>query len=545
MFRHTLVNNFLEYSAQRTPDKVALIHQDNRLTYAEIDSMANRLAAALIDVGIERGDRVAVYMDNSIEAVVSIFAALKAGAAFMVINHTTKTEKLEYILNNSRAKALLIQGIRADVVRGINCPHLKNIISTNSTNQLINQSTIQLFNHSTIQPFNQNNLLCIPYEKIVNSGANKAITSKCIDLDLASIIYTSGSTGWPKGVMLSHLNMLSAAHSITTYLENTEDDIIINVLPMSFDYGLYQILMSFKIGGTVILEKSFTYPYQVIDTMVKERVTGFPGVPTIFAILLRLKDINKYNLNSLRYITNTAAALPVSHIKRLRELFPKAKLYSMYGLTECKRVSYLPPDELDKRPDSVGKGMPNEEVYIVNEMGEKVGSGEVGELVIRGANVMLGYWEMPEETRRCLKPGRYPGERVLYTRDLFRMDEEGYLYFVARKDDIIKCKGEKVSPKEIENVLYKLDGILEASVIGVPDDILGQAVKAYVVLDKGSKLSEKDILRHCSQHLENLMIPKYVEILPSLPKTMTGKISKNELKAQESSTESCGLRVSD
>ena len=532
MFRHTLVNHFLEYSAERYPDKIALIHQEKRLTYTEINSMTDRLAAALIDIGVEQGDRIAVFMDNSIEAVISIFAALKAGAAFMVINHTTKAEKLEYMMNNSRARVLLTQGNRTGVIRNINCHCLKTIISTNSTSQPINQST-----HSTNQPinsFNRGDLSCLSYEEIVYSHDNKTVNSRCIDLDLASIIYTSGSTGRPKGVMLSHLNMVSAAHSITTYLENTKDDIIINVLPMSFDYGLYQVLMGFKIGGTVILEKSFTYPYQVVDTMIKEKVTGFPGVPTIFALLLRFKDIDKYDLSSLRYITNTAAALPVSHIKMLRELFPQARLYSMYGLTECKRVSYLPPGDLDRKPSSIGKGMPNEDIYIVNEKGEKVGPDEVGELVVRGPNVMLGYWEMPEETAKCLRPGKYPGERVLYTGDLFRTDEDGYLYFVARKDDIIKCKGEKVSPKEIENALYSLEGILEAAVVGVPDEIFGQAVKAYAVLEEGSRLTEKDILRHCSQHLENFMIPKYIEIMQSLPKTMSGKISKKELKAQVS-----------
>jgi acyl-CoA synthetase (AMP-forming)/AMP-acid ligase II len=329
--------------------------------------------------------------------------------------------------------------------------------------------------------------------------------------------------------MLSHLNMVSVAHSITTYLENNENDVIIDMLPLSFDYGLYQILMGFKTGGTVVLEKSFAYPYQIMQTMIKEKVTGLPGVPTIFAILLQMKDIDKYNLSSLRYITNTAASLPVSHTKRLRDLFPKAKLYLMYGLTECKRVSYLPPDELDRRPTSVGRGMLNEEVYIVNEKGERVGPGEVGELVVRGANVMLGYWELPEESAKYLRNGKYPGEKVLYTGDLFKMDEEGYLYFVARKDNIIKCKGEKVSPKEIENVLYSLDGIAEAAVVGVPDEILGQAVKAYVSIQKEAKLSEKDILKHCSQHLEHFMIPKYIEIVQSLPKTETGKIKKQEL----------------
>ncbi len=507
MFRHTLINHFLEHSASRLPHKVALIHRDKRLTYSEIDSMANRLAHFFLESGVKRGDRIAIIMDNSVEAVISIFGVLKAGAVFVMINHTTKAEKLEYILNNSRVKCVLIHSNSSDLLGCIHCPKLEKVV--------VSGPNVGRWHTS--------------FDEIMMTGCDTAIPDQSIDLDLASIIYTSGSTGLPKGVMLSHLNMVTAAHAITTYLENTENDIIINVLPISFDYGLYQILMAFRIGGTVILEKSFTYPYKIIELLTKEKVTGFPGVPTIFALLLNLKDIDKYDFSSLRYITNTAAALPVSHIARLRDLIPHARLYSMYGLTECKRVSYLPPEELDKRPDSIGKGMPNEEVYIVNGKGDKMGPGEIGELVIRGANVMMGYWDMPEETDKCLRPGKYPGERVLYSGDLFKMDDEGYLYFVARKDDIIKCKGEKVSPKEIENVLYSLHGILEAAVVGVPDEILGQAVKGFVALEAGSKLTEKEIMRHCSQHLENHMLPKYIVIRNSLPKTDTGKISKKML----------------
>ena len=266
--------------------------------------------------------------------------------------------------------------------------------------------------------------------------------------------------------MLTHLNIVSAATSITTYLENTPDDIIINLLPLSFDYGLYQVLMAFKVGGTIVLERSFTYPHTVIETIIREKVTGLPIVPTISAVLLQL-DLSPYKFPDLRYISNTAAALPTHHIIRLRELFPHVRIYSMYGLTECKRVSYLPPDQIDIRPTSVGRGMPNEEVYIVDEKGQRVPPGVVGELVVRGSNVMKGYWELPEETEEKLKPGPFPGEKVLYTGDLFRMDEEGYLYFFGRKDDIIKTRGEKVSPKEVEDVLYSLPGIAEAAVIGV------------------------------------------------------------------------------
>jgi long-chain acyl-CoA synthetase len=513
-----LLNHFLEKSAEKFPDKIALVCQGERLTYQQINSSANRLAKGLKDFGVERGDRVAIFLENSVESVLSIFGILKADAVFVVINPTTKKDKLAYILNNCRVKALITGSDKTDLLKEVlqKTHSVKSVILTGKQ-----ESEVKMFLPDKRVFY---------FDKVLGSYPDNSLENKNIDLDLASIIYTSGTTGNPKGVMLSHLNMVSAASSITQYLENTSDDVILNVLPLSFDYGLYQILMGFKIGGRVILEKSFLYPYVIIELILKEKVTGFPGVPTIFAILLQLEDLKKQNFDSLRYISNTAAALPIAFIKKIRETFPKAKLYSMYGLTECKRVSYLPPEELDRRPGSIGKGMPNEEVYIVNESGQKVETGEVGELVVRGSNVMLGYWELPEETAKVLKPGPLPWERVLYTGDLFRMDEEGFLYFVGRKDDIIKCRGEKVSPKEIENVLYNLEGVLEAAVVGVPDEILGQAIKAFVVLKEGIPLSEKDVLRHCQKNLEDFMVPKSVEIVETLPKTDSGKIRKVGLK---------------
>jgi acyl-CoA synthetase (AMP-forming)/AMP-acid ligase II len=264
--------------------------------------------------------------------------------------------------------------------------------------------------------------------------------------------------------------------------------------------------------------------------MMEEKVTGFPGVPTIFAILLGLKDLGTFDFSSLRYITNTAAALPPAHIAKLRKIFPQARLYSMYGLTECKRVSYLPPEEIDRRPTSVGRGMPNEEVWIVDENGERVGPGETGELVVRGSNVMRGYWGLPEETARVLKPGKYPGEAVLYTGDLFRMDEEGYLYFVGRKDDMIKSRGERISPREIEQCLCAMDGVAEAAVIGIPDEILGQAIKAIISTRSGCSLKEQDVLRHCAENLEDFMVPKSVQFVGGLPKNSNAKVDKLLLK---------------
>jgi acyl-CoA synthetase (AMP-forming)/AMP-acid ligase II len=328
--------------------------------------------------------------------------------------------------------------------------------------------------------------------------------------------------------MLTHLNIVSAATSITSYLENSPDDTILSVLPLSFDYGLYQALMAFKAGGTLILERSFTYPYRIIELLNRERVTGFPIVPTISAMLLQL-DLTAHRFPALRYITNTAAALPTDHIRRLRVLLPDVKIFSMYGLTECKRVSYLPPDQIDIRPASVGRGMPNEEVYIVDETDRRVSADTVGELVVRGSNVMKGYWDSPEETDRVLKPGPVPGEKVLHTGDLFRMDHEGYLYFVGRKDDIIKTRGEKVSPREVEDVLHAMPGVVEAAVIGVPDEVLGEAIKAVVRLQAGVRLTAAQVIHWCSLKLENFMVPRFVEFESEFPKTSTGKINKRKL----------------
>jgi acyl-CoA synthetase (AMP-forming)/AMP-acid ligase II len=268
---------------------------------------------------------------------------------------------------------------------------------------------------------------------------------------------------------------------------------------------------------------------KVLEVMAQERVTVFPGVPTIFSLLMNLQGLDRFDLSSLQKITNTAAALSEEHIRRLRGLFPWARLYSMYGLTECKRVTYLPPEQLDIRPTSVGRGMPNEEVWLVDENGRRLPNGSTGELVIRGSNVMRGYWGKPEETAKRLKPGPLPGEMVLYSGDLFRTDEEGWLYFVARKDDIIKSRGEKVSPREVENALYSMEGVLHAAVVGVPDAVLGQAIKAYVVVKDGHELSERQVIKHCLGQLEDFMAPKYVEFVPELPQTDTGKIKKAAL----------------
>ena len=509
-----LVEEFLERSAERVPEKTALVFGEDRLSYHVLDSRANQLAHALIEGGVAYGDRVVVLLDNSPEAVISIFGILKADAIFTVVNPSIKREKLAYILNNCRASALITHMSKWKDAgeAAAQAPSLKTVLLADTPAETLDTRQ-KIVSWSSLEDYPS----CIP-------------PRKTISIDLAALIYTSGTTGNPKGVMLTHQNIVSASTSITTYLENRDEDIILSVLPLSFDYGLYQILMSAQFGGTVVLEKAFIYPYAVVEILKKEKVTGFPIVPTISAILMQMKELENENFDHLRYITNTAAALPLSHIKGLQKAFPTAKLYSMYGLTECKRVSYLPPDELDTRPTSVGKGMPDEQVYLVGEDGSIITDpGVVGELVVRGPNVMKGYWELPEETAQVLRQGTYPWENVLYTGDLFKKDEEGFLYFVSRKDDIIKSRGEKVSPKEIEAVLYGLPDVVEAAVVGVPDEILGESIKAYVVLKKDSPMTGKDIISQCARHLEDFMVPKIVELRDCLPKTSTGKITKKGL----------------
>ncbi len=510
-----LVNDFLLNSVTSSPDKVGLVFRKRRLSYSEIDELSNKLANVLVSRGVKREDRVGIYLDNSVEAVVSIFGILKANAVFVILNFTTKPNKLAYILNNCRVKALITHRSKFQIMSDVceKAPHLSFV----------------LFSGDELAQVRHNKERFLIYEEQLNGAPSHLPCCKSIDMDLATIIYTSGTTGTPKGVMMTHLNMVSAANSITTYLENASSDIILNLLPLSFDYGLYQLLMSFKIGGTLVLDRTFLYPFDIVKTLINEKVTGFPGVPTMFALLLQLENLKKYDFEHLRYITNTAAAIPVLHVRKLRETFPKTKIYLMYGLTECKRVSYLPPEEVDRRPDSVGRGMPNEEVWIENEKREKAMPHQIGELVVRGSNVMMGYWELPEETNKMLRPGRHPWEKVLHTGDLFKMDQEGFLYFVGRKDSIIKSRGEKVSPREIENVLYELEEIAEAAVVGIPDEILGEAIKAIVVLREGASLSEKEIQHHCAQNLEDFMVPQVVEFRSFLPKTESGKVKKTTL----------------
>ncbi|HBO45558.1 MAG TPA: AMP-dependent synthetase [Planctomycetaceae bacterium] len=513
-----LVPSFLEQTASRTPDKTALIRGNDRVTFAELERRSNRLAHALRSLGVGRGDRVVIHLGNTIDCVASIFAVLKAGGVFVMVNPTTKSPKLAFLLDHSRAAAIILPSRSLGEMRPMLAErkHLRAVITSGP-------GTGETEQFSPVS-WAMDDLL----ERYAQRTSPPEIGT--IDMDLASLLYTSGSTGSPKGVMLTHLNMVSAARSIITYLENQSDDVILNVLPLSFGYGLYQVLMAAWFGGTVVLEPSLAYPHAVLSRLVQERATGLPLVPTMAALLLQM-DLSKYDLSSLRYITSAGAALPVEHLERLRQIVPRARIIPMYGQTECARVSYLPADQVDQRPASVGRGMPNQEVAVVDALGKRVAPGETGELVVRGSHVMKGYWDMPEATAAALRPGPFDDDRpVLHTNDLFRVDEEGYLYFVARKDDIIKSRGEKVSPREVEDVIHRHPAVAETAVVGVPDAILGEAIKAFVVTKPGFNLDAKEILGHCAGRLEDFMVPQFVEFRDELPKSDNGKILKQELK---------------
>jgi amino acid adenylation domain-containing protein len=510
-----LAHELLRTTARRLPGKPAVVCTEESHTFAEIDRQSDAMAAALAHDGVGRGDRVAIFLENSAELVISVFGVLKAGAVAVMVNQSTKARKLAYIMNDCGARTLIAQ------------PSVEPIIAK-AAPQI--PSFSQVF--WTSAPAGES----VPgrtWAAIVQEPSPAPPDPVLIDQDLCMILYTSGTTGTPKGVMLTHLNVISATRSIAMYLENTEEDRICCVLPLTFSYGLYQMYCMALVGYTLILEKSFAYPVDVLRRMEKHRVTGFPGVPGMFATILQVVPRAGIDLSSLRYVTNAAGPLSATHIQEVLQLLPKTRFFSMHGQTECARTCYLEGERLLQKPGSIGKAMPNTELYVVDQENRRVGPGVVGELVVRGPNVMRGYWNMPEATAAKLREGPIPGEKVLYTGDLFRTDEDGDLYFVSRMDDIIKCKGEKVSPKEVEDVLYMIDAVAEAAVVGVNDPIDGQAVKAFVVLREGASVTDREIRQHCRLNLENYMVPRFIEIRDSLPKTGSGKICRRELVAPE------------
>jgi len=499
------VDALLADAALRDPAKTALVAGSRRISYAELNRRAEHIAARLRDCGVTNGDRVAVSLGNSPENVAAIFGILRAGAAFCPISLRAPDDKLAWIVNHCRATAIIAEGRALAAATAL------------GTLTAIDGS------ESALDP--PDDWCAQPFVLHVQEPTER----------LAAVIYTSGSTGRPKGVMLSHANILAATESIVTYLENTNEDVILCVLPLAFSYGLSQVFTCVLSGATLVLEPSFAFPPVVLETMRREKATGFALVPTIAAMLARNSEIP--GAQGLRYVTNAGAALPVPHVKALKSLLPNAKIYSMHGLTECIRTVYLHPDEIEQFPDSVGRAIPGVQIAVVGPDDHPVPPGVTGEMVVAGPTVMLGYWDDIDATNAAMRRGP-DGQTWLHSGDLFRTDEEGRCYFVARSDDIIKTRGEKVSPREVENVLHELPQVKHAVVVGVPDNYLGHVLKALIVPWEPDTLTTRDVLKHCAKRLEEYMVPKFVEFRDELPVTDSNKIIRRALtdRPKESAT---------
>ena len=489
----------LRVAAAVAADRPAVVTPVGTLTYGELDSAADRVARGLRSRGTGRGDRVALLLANGLEAVVAIYGVLRAGAAISPLHPSVKAEKLAYVLAHSGARLLIADADRAEVA----------LAAADAVGE-------------------------VPVCEVGDLDGPPIRFRPPISVDLAGIIYTSGSTGEPKGVTVSHGNLSFVAGAIVEYLEMTEHERVLSVLPLSFGYGLYQLLTCVRTRATLVLEPGFGLAGRIVELLENERITTLPGVPTVFAVLLSLQGLGSRPLPHLRTLTNAGAPLSTATADALRETFPGTRIFCMYGQTEAQRVCYLPPEELERRPGSVGIAIPGTEAWVEDESGERVGPDVVGELIVRGEHVMQGYWADAEATAERLRQGRWPWERLLATGDLFRTDADGYLYFVSRTDDIIKSRGEKVVPREIEEVLYTASSVHEAAVVGVPDRLLGEAVVAHVSAQRGREIDTQALKRLCAERLEDFMIPKRVIVHDALPRTPNGKLDKRALTASDS-----------
>jgi len=510
------INNFLEITTNNFPDKAAVWHNNQWMKYSEIDSLSNKLGNYLKASGIKRGDRVAILFENSFDYIIAYYAILKIGAITVALNTEVTTESLTYLLQDSGSKAIISNKRYSKKL----IPSLANLKNLKHT--IINQA--DLSEYKEISHCNS-----ISLTDIYKSGNDTRPDVRCIDTDIASIVYTSGSTGKPKGATLTHLNIVSNTRSIVEYLQLTSDDRIMVVLPFYYIYGKSLLNTHFCIGGSVVIDNRFLYPNVILETMKNMEVTGFAGVPSTFMILLNRSSVRNVSFPSLRYLTQAGGAMAPVVQKEVAKVFAPAKLFIMYGATEASaRLSYLDPEMLPYKWGSIGKAIPNVDLFIADENGRPLPPGQVGEIVARGSNLMVGYWSDPDETARVMKDGLY------FTGDLGRMDEDGYLFVVGRKRDMIKVGGERISAKEIEEAILEIPQVQEVAVIGVAEEILGEAVKAFIVFNDGMETpNEKAVRALLSKKLPLVKIPKYIEFVKTLPKNESGKILKTVLSEQQ------------
>lgn len=518
-----LIWHLLRNSVRRTPNKEALVHGDQRLSFHEVGQRTAGLAIGLRAAGMRRGERVGIYLDASVAQVISIFGISQGEGVYVPINALLHVEQVMHIARDCGMKGLVTTPARINALAEVlpQIPSLEFLVVTGEGDVPELQLPVYRFDE-----------LCATESPEVWRETN-------IENDLAAILYTSGSTGKPKGVMLSNANVVAGSRIVSTYLGITNAERILAVLPFSFDAGMNQLMTAFEKGGTLILI-NFTFAREIVQALLKERVTGLAGVPTLWSLLAQPNStLSKQPLPHLRYITNTGGAMPQAVLKILRQSLSTTKIFLMYGLTEAFRSTYLPPEELDRRPTSMGKAIPDTEILVLNENGQLCKPGETGELVHRGPTVSLGYWNRPEETARALRPNPLLPpemgncERVCYSGDLVKADESGFLYFIGRRDTMIKSSGVRISPTEVEEVLFQTGKLRGAAVIGLPDDILGQVIKAFVVPRDGELLDTEALLAHCAGKMPRYMVPKFLEVLSELPKTSSGKVDYPALRRRE------------
>lgn len=494
-------------SASRQPDSIALMAGSYQVTYAEYWRQVQACAGFLRHQGVQTGDRVALLMENSIEYAIAYYATLMAGGVVVALNNAAKKRDLSNWIRHADAVLLIADAAHAEL------DDLEVEFGTSLPLIEIGESKRKTWKR--VYTWQQ----CCEYAKpIVDFAAVKPDS-------LAAIIYTSGTTGHPKGVCLSHRNLNTNIQSILSYLQLTKNDSIVNVLPFYYSYGNSILHTHLAIGGRIILEGSMLYPVQILRRIESERATGFSGVPSTYSILLNRVDLSQYDLASLRYVTQAGGAMAPADIQRFRSLLPSANFFVMYGQTEASaRLTYLPTDRLMDKMGSVGIPIPNVEIEIRDESGQVVPTGEVGELCARGGNIMQGYWKDLEMTSQVVRDG------WLHTGDLARRDDEGYLYIVGRATEMIKSGAHRISPKDIEEVILELDGVAEVAAFGVPDDVLGQAIKVVVVKRADATLDMRAIQRYCRQQLASYKIPKFVEFVTEIPRTASGKVQRFKLQ---------------
>ncbi len=509
-----LVHHLLEESAHRFPHRIAVKDRGKSISFRSLFEDAVKMKDLLLECGLGAGERVGILLEKSIEQLVVMYACSMAGAVFVFINPVLKKKQIEYIAMDC--------GIRLLV----------------TSSKLYRKSGICVNGRIVYMDRPEPGEDAVSWEERKGAVTGRRSAADRIADDVACLIYTSGSTGMPKGVVVPHRTIVEGAEIVSAYLDITDRDRLISVLPFNFDYGLNQATSACLKGACLVLHRFFL-PTDLLKVIEKEEITGFAGMPPIWLKLFNQKfEVRtRYDFRSLRYITNSGGKVPRSVLSRMRSFFPDTKIFLMYGLTEAFRSTYLDPAELDRRPESMGKAIPNVEILVVNSKGELCGPGEPGELVHRGALITRGYWNDPERTAKVFRRNpalgtqQHLNEIVVYSGDLVKKDEEGFLYFISRRDEMIKTSGYRVSPTEIEEALIEIAGIRNAVVFGREVENTEQIVVAVLERDGGC-VDEKGLLRECRDRLPPYMVPREVHFEASFPKTANGKIDRSFIKKQ-------------